>query len=101
MQIYTNLTHIHKFFPEYQLVRLVLVPQLYGSFLFGKGAVNGISESWADLVWGGLYEYNASDWWGAGIRYSIDTKIGPISFDISSSNISKNINLYFSLGHYF
>lgn len=25
--------------------RLVLIPQLYGSFLFGKGAVNGISDS--------------------------------------------------------
>ena len=164
--------------------RLVLVPQLYGSILFGKGAVNGLTDSWnpvfngpvpaypsmnnviggaeagryidqqlpfiglnkisltfnnvaivrADirtrlfgnhyltaivnyarssidmknffrerevLEWGGLYDYNASDWWGAGIRYSIDTKLGPLSFDISSSNISKKVNLYFSLGHYF
>lgn len=54
-----------------------------------------------DLVWEGLYDYNASDWWGAGVRYSIDTKIGPLNFDISSSNISKSVNLYFSLGHYF
>ena len=54
-----------------------------------------------ELVWGNLYDYNASNWWGAGLRYSIDTKIGPLSFDISSSNISKNVNLYFSLGHYF
>lgn len=92
MQIYTNLTHIHKFFPEYQSDRLVLVPQLYGSFLFGKGAVNGISESWNPVFDGPV---------PAGIRYSIDTKIGPISFDISSSNISKNVNLNFSLGHYF
>jgi NTE family protein len=53
------------------------------------------------LVWEELYGYNASDWWGAGIRYSIDTKIGPLSFDISSSNISKKVNLYFSMGHYF
>lgn len=164
--------------------RLVLVPQLYGSILFGKGAVNGLTDSWnpifngpvpaypsmnsiiggteagryidqqlpfiglnkisltfnnvaivrADirtrlfgnhyltaifnyarssidmknffrerevLEWGGLYDYNASDWWGAGIRYSIDTKLGPLSFDISSSNISKKVNLYFSIGHYF
>lgn len=164
--------------------RLVLVPQLYGSFLFGKGSVNGISDSWnpvfdgpvpvypamnnviggaemgryidqqlpfigvnkislafnnvaiarADirtrlfknhyltaivnyarssidmknffkgkdnLVWEDLYDYNASNWWGAGVRYSIDTKMGPLSFDVSSSNISKNVNLYFSLGHYF
>ena len=53
------------------------------------------------LEWGGLYDYNASDWWGAGIRYSIGTKLGPLSFDISSSNISKKVNLYFSIGHYF
>ena len=164
--------------------RLVLVPQLYGSFLFGNGSVNGISDNWnplfdgpvpaypsmnniiggaemgryidqqlpfigvnnislafnnvaiarADirtrlfknhyltaifnyarssidmknffkekdgLAWGNLYDYNASDWWGAGFRYSIDTKIGPLSLDISSSNISKKLNLYASLGHYF
>ena len=54
-----------------------------------------------ELVWGDLYDYNSSDWWGAGLRYSIDTKMGPLSFEISSSNISKNVNLYFSLGHYF
>jgi NTE family protein len=52
-------------------------------------------------MWERMYSYNASDWWGAGLRYSIDSKIGPISFDISSSNISKKVNLYFSLGHYF
>ena len=164
--------------------RIVLIPQLYGSFLFGKGSVNGISDSWSplfngpvpaypsmnnviggaekgryidqqlpfigiknlslafnnvavaradlrarlfgnhyltaifnyarssidlknffkerdELVWGDLYDYNSSDWWGAGLRYSIDTKMGPLSFEVSSSNISKNVNLYFSLGHYF
>ena len=164
--------------------RLVLVPQVYASVLFGKGAVNGSTESWNpvfdgpvpaypamnnviggaemgryidqqipfigvnkislafnnvavlrtdirtrlfrnhyltaivnyarssvdmknffkesdELQWGDLYDYNASDWWGAGIRYSIDTKAGPLSFDVSSSNISKRVNLYFSLGYYF
>jgi NTE family protein len=164
--------------------RVVIVPQLYGSFLFGKGAVNGTKEGWnpifsgsvpsypcmnnilggvemgryidqhlpfvglnkpsfafnnlaivrADirvrvhknhyltamfnygrssidlknffktsdtLLWGELYNYNASNWIGAGIRYSIDTKVGPLNFDISSSNISKKVNLYFSFGYYF
>ena len=164
--------------------RLVLIPQMYGSILFGKGAVNGWTDSWnpvfngpvpaypamnnviggaemgryidqqlpfigvnkislafnnvgiarldirtrlfkshyltamvnyarssvdlknffkerETLEWGDMYDYNASDWWGAGIRYSINTKLGPLSFDVSSSNISKNVNLYFSLGHYF
>ena len=164
--------------------RLVLIPQLYGSMLFGKGAVNGTTDSWNplfegpvpaypamnnviggaemgryidqqlpfigvnkislafnnvgiarldirtrvyknhyvtgivnyarssvdmnnffkekdELQWGSLYDYNASNWWGAGIRYYIDTKLGPLNFDVSSSNISKNVNLYFSIGHYF
>ena len=164
--------------------RLVLVPQIYGSFLFGNGAVNGTDDAWnnvfsgpvpaypsmnnviggaemgryidqhlpfigmntislafnnvavlradvrtrlfknhyltaivnyarssvdfknffsetENLHWGELYNYNASNWWGAGVRYSIDTKIGPLSFDISSSNISKNVNLYFNWGYYF
>ena len=164
--------------------RLVLIPKLYGSFLFGKGSVNGCSDSWnpvfdgpvpaypsmnniiggtemgryidqqipffgvknislafnnvvvarADirarlfnnhyltaiinyarsgidmknffkeretLLWEDIYGYNASNWWGAGIRYSIDTKMGPLSFDISSSNISKNVHFYFNLGYYF
>lgn len=164
--------------------RLVIIPQLYGSVLFGKGAVNGNTVSWNpvfngpvpaypamnnvigggemgryidqqlpfigvnnisfafnnvgilrtdirtrlfknhyltaifnyarssidlknffkesdNLQWGDIYKYNASNWWGAGIRYSIDTKLGPLSFDVSSSNISKSVNLYFSIGHYF
>ena len=164
--------------------KVVLIPQLYGSFLFGKGAVTGISESWNpifngpvpvypsfnnviggvemgryidhqipfvgvnkislafnklavaradlrfrlfknnyitamfnygrssidwknflqeqdELQWGELYDYNASNWWGAGLRYSIDTKIGPMNFDFSSSNISNKVHFYFSVGYYF
>ena len=164
--------------------RVVLIPQFYGSMLFGKGAVNGSSEGWnpifdgpvpcypsmnniiggtemsryidqqlpfiglnklsfafnnmaivrADvrvhlfrnhylttivnygrssvdlknffkegdvLQWGDLYDYNSSNWWGAGLRYSIDTKIGPLSFDVVSSNISHKVNLYFSWGYFF
>ena len=53
------------------------------------------------LEWPEFYDYNASNWWGAGVRYSIDSKIGPMSFDICSSNISKKANLYFSIGYYF
>lgn len=163
---------------------VVLVPQLYGSILFGKGAVNGEAGSWNpifkgpvpmyasmnnlmggtesgryidqqlpfigvnkisftfnnlaiaradvrvrlfrnnylttmvnygrssidlknffresnELLWGDLYDYNASNWWGAGVRYSIDTKIGPVGIDITSSNISKSVHFYFSVGYYF
>jgi NTE family protein len=54
-----------------------------------------------ELQWGELYGYNSSNWWGAGLRYSIDTKIGPVSLDISSSNISRKANIYLSIGYYF
>ena len=164
--------------------RFVVIPQLYGSFLFGYGAVNGTSEGWNptfqgpvpmypymnnmiggaemgryidhqlpfvglnktsfafnnvaiarvdlrtrlfdnhyltimlnygrssvdmdnffqesdDLQWSELYDYNASNWLGAGVRYSIDTKAGPLHFDVSTSNISRTVNLYFSYGYFF
>lgn len=164
--------------------RLVVIPQLYGSFLFGKGAKSGLTEGWNDmfkgpvptyphmnnilggaemgryidqhlpfiglnkisfafnnlaiaradvrvrlfkshyltamvnygrssvdiknffkesktLLWPELYGYNSSNWWGAGLRYSIDTKVGPVNFDITSSNISPSVNIYFSFGYYF
>ena len=164
--------------------RLVMIPQLYGSFLFGKGATNGEHKGWNPIfngpvpchpamnnilggaemgryidhhlpfiglndislafnnlaiarldirtrifkkhyltgmfnygrsgitldsfagksgapLWSDLYDYNTSNWWGGGIRYSVDTKAGPLSFDISSSNISRRVNLYFSFGYYF
>ena len=63
--------------------------------------LNNFFKEREELLWGDLYDYNASNWWGAGVRYSIDTKLGPLSFDVSSSNISKSVNLYFSLGYYF
>ena len=53
------------------------------------------------LEWPELYDYNASNWWGAGVRYSTDTRVGPLSVDVSSSNISRKVNLYFSWGYYF
>ena len=164
--------------------RLVVIPQLYGSFLFGKGAVGGLTNGWnpmfngpvpsypamnnilggaeksryidhhlpfiglnkisfafnnvaiaradirvrvhknhyltamvnygrssvdfksffkkqEELIWPEMYDYNASNWWGAGVRYSIDTKLGPLNFDISSSNVSRKVNLYCSFGYYF
>ena len=164
--------------------RLVLIPQFYGSMLFGKGSTNGLTYGWNPLfkgpvpahpamnnfiggtdmgryidqqlpfigvnkislcfnnvgilradvrlrlfrnhyltfmanyarssidfknlfkkvgtpLWPDLYDYNASNWWGAGVRYSIDTKLGPISLDICSSNISKDLNVYFNLGYFF
>ena len=164
--------------------RFVIVPQLYGSFLFGPGSTNGIHSGWNPifkgpvpmypymnnliggtemgryidhqlpfiglnktsfafnnvaiarvdfrvrvhkshyltamfnygrssidlknfftdsdtLQWSELYDYNASNWFGAGLRYSIDTKVGPLNIDISTSNISPSVNLYFNFGYFF
>ena len=39
--------------------RLVLVPQLYGSFLFGQGATNGISNGWNEMFIGPVPAYPA------------------------------------------
>lgn len=163
---------------------LTLIPQAYGSFLFGKGAVNGSKESWnphfqgpvpvypcfnnivggvnagqfieqqipfiglnkltysfnhlavlrTDLrirlhkrqyliamvnyaragidmenffedsgepLWKEKADNNSDNIWGAGLRYFVDTKFGPISCDISSSNYSPTVNLYFRLGYFF
>lgn len=164
--------------------RLTVIPQLYGSFLFGKGAVSGKELSWSpnfkgpvppypcynNLIggpemgkfidhqipfiglnqllfafnnlavvrtdirvrlfkrhfltamlnfarngidiqnffkddgipqWDYYYETNSGSSWGGGLSYSIDTKIGPLRFDVSSSNMSPKVNLYFSLGYFF
>ena len=66
---------------------------LTAMFNYGRSSVdlkNFFNER-ESLVWGDLYDYNASNWLGAGVRYSIDTKIGPLSFDVSSSNISRKV----------
>ena len=70
---------------------------------YGRSGVdiNNFFKEQDVLLWGELYDYNASNWWGAGIRYSIDTKVGPLNFDITTSNISKSVNLYFSFGYFF
>lgn len=163
--------------------RFTIIPQVYGSFLFGPGAENGMSISWSpnfqgpvpaypcfnNLIGGvemgkfidhqipfiGLnkmmfsfnnlavlradfrvrlfrrhfltamfnyartgvdfmdvfkddvppkwdyYDDNAGNLWGCGLSYSINSKIGPIRFDVSSSSLSPTVNLYFSLGYYF
>jgi hypothetical protein len=83
--------------------RLFKKHYLTAMFNYGRSSIDfkNFFEKGDTLLWGNLYDYNASNWWGAGVRYSIDTKIGPLSFDISSSNISRKINLYFSWGYYF
>jgi NTE family protein len=76
---------------------------LTAMFNYGRSAINmkNFFKESKNLLWSDMYDYNASNWWGAGLRYSIDTKVGPLNFDISSSNISRKVNLYFSFGYYF
>jgi NTE family protein len=83
--------------------RLFRKHYLTAMFNYGRSGVDFKSFIGQDtaLQWGELYNYNTSNWWGAGIRYSIETKIGPLSVDITSSNVSRKANIYFSLGHYF
>lgn len=51
--------------------------------------------------WEEYYETNSGTMIGGGIRYLIDSKFGPVSFDISTSNFSPTVNLYLCLGYYF
>ena len=37
--------------------KVVLIPQLYGSFLFGKGATNGTEKSWNPIFNGPVHVY--------------------------------------------
>jgi NTE family protein len=84
-------------------VRLFRGHYLTAMFNYARSSID-IDNFFTDqeqLQWSNMYNYNASNWWGAGLRYSIDTKLGPLSLDITSSNISKNVNLYFNFGFYF
>lgn len=42
-----------------------------------------------------------NDVWGVGIKYSYDSPIGPIGIQIDRSNVSRGLNVYFSLGKSF
>lgn len=84
-------------------VRLFRNHYLTAMFNYGRSSVDfqNFLEEQKELQWSDLYDYNASNWWGGGLMYSLDTKIGPINFDVTSSNISKKANLYFSVGYFF
>lgn len=72
-------------------------------FNYGRSGVdfNNFMEESFQPLWPEIYSTNSTDWWGGGIRYSINTKIGPVSFDIASSNISPNVSMYLSAGYVF
>lgn len=39
--------------------------------------------------------------WGAGVKYSYDSPIGPLSFNVHWSDFDHRVGVYVSLGHYF
>lgn len=67
----------------------------------GADLKNFFKEDNSNLLWPEMYDYNALNHLGAGIRYSIDTKIGPVSLDIASSNVSPRACFYFNVGYFF
>lgn len=42
-----------------------------------------------------------SDFYGASLGYAYDSPIGPISLDVTWSNLSKSVGAYFNIGYYF
>ena len=81
----------------------LVIEDLTAMFNYARSSIDlkNFFKGQPDPLWKELYSKNFSNWWGAGLRYSIDTKLGPVSLDISSSNISRKVNVYLSVGHYF
>ena len=46
-------------------------------------------------------ELSAYSGWGAGIRYTYDMLLGPLSLDVSYSDYTNSVGVYISLGYYF
>lgn len=71
--------------------------------IFGKHYISGIvnymhhSESLGEFFNSGKSHSN----WGAGLRYTLDSPIGPISLDGQWSDISNSFCVYFNLGYTF
>ena len=84
-------------------VRLHKIHYLTAMFNYARSAIDlkNFFTKGDTLLWDNLYDYNASNWWGAGLRYSVETKIGPIHVDIGSSNISHKVQIYGSVGYFF
>lgn len=84
-------------------VRLFKEHYLTAMFNYGRSSIDlqNFFKDTGNPIWPTMYEKNSTNWWGAGIRYSIDTKLGPISLDVSSSNISPTVCIYANIGYYF
>ena len=49
----------------------------------------------------GIFSNKGVGNWGAGLMYSYDSPIGPLSFNVHWSDFDHRISAYVSLGHYF
>lgn len=58
---------------------------------------NMLTET-SPLLWPEYYDYNAANVLGAGIKYTLDTKLGPISLEFSSVDKYKDYNVYLNIG---
>lgn len=84
-------------------VRLFRNHYLTAMFNYSRTAMD-LSNFFKDSgvpMWDYYYDVNSGNAWGAGLRYSIDTKLGPISLDVSSSNLSPTVNIYVRFGYFF
>ena len=50
---------------------------------------------------GEAFDVNRSGFWGAGLQYSYDTPLGPLSFNVHWSDYNHKVGAYVSLGYYF
>ena len=49
----------------------------------------------------GIFSNRGVGNWGAGLKYSYDSHIGPLSFNVHWSDFDHRVSAYVSLGHYF
>ena len=50
---------------------------------------------------GGIMDVSKGGYWGAALKYSYDTPLGPLSFNIHWSDFNHKVGAYVSLGYYF
>lgn len=50
---------------------------------------------------GGIIDISKGGYWGAALKYSYDTPLGPLSFNLHWSDYNNRVGAYVSLGYYF
>ena len=55
----------------------------------------------SNMSFAGIFTDKGAGRWGAGLKYSYDSPIGPLSFNLHWSSFDHRTSAYVSLGHYF